>query len=131
MAWLIRDNHAGHVIATAVLTDADGVTLPGLTLVIEAKAPVVTSRCLFLLGIQYNRRGKKGRVYQLEVCPTDKRSHNGMDGPIYGPHEHVGEAGDSVTPLAHPEVSCSNWLGVWAWFVARCNLDLEVLESPC
>jgi hypothetical protein len=62
-----KENHRGLLIDTAILFDEDGISIPGMTLQIEFRVPTVVDDCL-----------------KLEVCPTDKLSHNGEE-PIYGP----------------------------------------------
>ncbi len=61
-------NHAGHLVGVAELVDAGGVTLPGYTLQIEIKAPVVTARCLYLFSIMRLHQRQRLRAYQLEVA---------------------------------------------------------------
>jgi hypothetical protein len=53
-----RDNHAGHLIGSAILVDAQEITIPGITMEIEVKAPIVTARCLMLFTIRH-RDGKR------------------------------------------------------------------------
>jgi hypothetical protein len=115
-----RGNHAGHKIGVALIADAHGVFLPGLTVEIEVKAPIVTAQCL----IQFSLRQRTGKlreiVYQLEVCPRGKRSHNGLT-PIYGPHEHIGD--DEPTGIPDLVVDCENWEGSFGWFLSRVKLN--------
>jgi hypothetical protein len=123
-----RDNHARYVIGVAQLSDADGVFIPGLTLEIEIKATIVSPQCLF----QFSLRQKKGKlkevVYQLEVTPQGKRSHNGLV-PIYGPHEHVGD--DEPRPITDSSVNRENWDGRLDWFLQRVSVSGLQVERPC
>ena len=41
LVWVARRNHAGSAHCVAVLVGIDGATLPGLTVALEVKAPVV------------------------------------------------------------------------------------------
>lgn len=122
-----RSNHAGHLVGVAELVDADGITMPGYTLQIEIKAPIDTSRCLFLFSIMRLHQKKRSRVYQLEVAPRGKRTHNGAT-TIYGPHEHDGES--EPTPVVHPDVDCDNWQGALRWFFARVSMHPFEVEDP-
>ena len=124
-----RNNHFGSVIGSAQLSDLDNIFLPGITLEIEAKAPVVTSRCLLLFTIM-RRKGvqPRHRIVQLEVCPSDKRSHNGVT-TIYGPHLHIGE--DEPTAVEEIGVSCEDWDGSLAWFLCLINVHPFQIEKPC
>lgn len=128
LIWDGRPNHAGHQICTAVLIDADGVTVPGLTIALEVKAPVFVDSCMYLFTVYKLIHGRKERAYQLEVVPTAKRSHNGPEGTFYGPHEHYGE---QAFPVAVPEVHCGNWEACYRWFCTRCTLQPAPITLPC
>ena len=127
--FIKRPNHAGSVIGSAQLSDANNIFIPGVTLEIEVKAPIVTTRCLLLFTIM-RRKGAvpRNRVLQLEVCPKDKRSHNGVT-VIYGPHFHVGD--DEPTPVDELGVNCDDWEGSLAWFLRRINVQPFAVEKPC
>lgn len=103
LAWFERDNHVGLLLASAQPEDETGAILPGLTLQFVIKRPIVVDRCLYEFGLFLLEHGVRRRVYQLNVSPADKRSHNGPLGPIYGPHEHVG---NQVLPIDDPDVAC-------------------------
>lgn len=124
-----RNNHAGSVIGSAQLSDSNNIFIPGTTLEIELKAPIVTDRCLFLFTIM-RRKGllPRQRIVQLEVCPTDKRSHNGL-APIYGPHLHMGDV--EPTQVSENGVNCGDWAGSLAWFLHRINVQPFTVEKPC
>lgn len=124
-----RTNHAGHQCAVAVLTGAEGSTLPGLTIQLEVKASAATDRCLYFFSIMLRQGQTRRRIYQLEVCPANKRSHNGPGLVLYGPHEHVGDL--APTGVLDPEVRCGEWSNGWRWFRARCNLTAEIRTIPC
>ena len=124
-----RTNHAGHQSAVAVLTDAEGATLPGLTIQLEVKASATTDRCLYFFSIMLRHGQTRHRIYQLEVCPSNKRSHNGPGLVLYGPHEHVGDL--VPTAVQDPDVRCGEWSNGWRWFRGRCNLAAEIRTIPC
>lgn len=123
-----RHNHAGHLFGVAELTDASGVTIPGLTLQIEIKAPIETQRCLYLFSLMQLVQKKRVRTYQLEVAPETKRTHNGPV-PLYGPHEHTGDD-DEPAPVASQDVSCDNWHGSLLWFFNRVSVTPFLIENP-
>jgi hypothetical protein len=124
-----RSNHAGSVIGIAQLSDSSNVFLPGITVEIEVKAPIITSRCLLLFTLMRQRTGvPRHRIFQLEVCPADKRSHNGAS-VIYGPHQHIGE--QEPTAVSEIGVNCDDWDGSLAWFLRRINLTPFGIENPC
>lgn len=119
-----RPNQANFLIGTAQLTDTSGVFLPAVTLEIEVKPPVVVDRTVLLFSLRKRMLQTRCRIYQLEVCPGDKRSHNG-DPVIYGPHEHLLE--DEVHPVAGKGVNYDDWSGSFKWFLQRINVrDFEV-----
>jgi len=123
-----RSNHAGHIIGIAQLIDSAGIYLPGLTLEIEVKAPIVTAECLIQYSIRQRIAKNRLVVYQLEVCPKNKRSHNGVV-PIYGPHEHIGDSDPNA--VNHPGVDCDNWHESLSWFLKRINSVTFNIDSPC
>lgn len=123
-----RSNHIGHLIGVAELVDSQGITIPGHTLQIEVKFPVDASRCLYLFSVMRLHKRTRQRVYQLEVAPRTKRTHNGPQ-PIYGPHEHVGED-EGPTPVADSSVDCENWRGALDWFFKRISLQPFQVEDP-
>lgn len=126
-SWVARPNHAGSVIAVFSVLDATGATFPGLTLQLEAKAPIVVDQCLYLFTFLQFARGVRGRLYQLEVCPSQKKSHVDSNQVIHGPHEHLEEA----CPVVDASVQCGDWAAAYAWFLRRCNLNAPNMSAPC
>lgn len=57
-----RHNHAGHLIGVAELVDSSGITMPGMTLQIEVKAPVDCERCLYLFSIMRLKNRQRRRL---------------------------------------------------------------------
>lgn len=128
LVWEERVNHSGHLLALGTLEDATGALLPGLTLQLEVKRPIVADRCLYELGLFLLENGVRRRVYQLNVCPPDKRSHNGVAGPLHGPHEHVGHEAAAV---ADPAVRCGALGVAFDFFCRRVNLSFTgALNAP-
>ena len=125
--WLKRTNHAGHLIGTAELFDHLGVSIPGKTLQIEVKSSIVVPACLYLFSVMSLEGRDRRMVYRLEVCPTQKRSHNGPL-PIYGPHEH--EAGCEALAVADASVNCDSWDNCVAWFLARTKISCADITNP-
>ena len=74
--WTDKGNHIGILLAAAQPEDETGAIIPGLTLQLEVKRPVVVDRCQYELGLFLLERGVRRRVYQLNVTPPNKRSHN-------------------------------------------------------
>lgn len=124
----VRSNHAGSLIGSAQLAGADGVFLSGITMVVEVKAPIISNECLFLFSIMRLTGKQRMRVYQLEVCPSAKRSHNG-DPVLYGPHEHL--VNQEPSAIVETSVTCNNWDGCLVWFMRRINLKHFEIARPC
>lgn len=122
-----RQNQANFLIGTAQLSDVSGVFIPAVTLEIEVKPPVVVDRGLVLFSLRKRELGKRTRVYQLEVCPADKRSHNG-DPIIYGPHEHFLE--EEASAITEKDVSYDDWDSSFRWFLRRVNVRQFEVERP-
>ncbi|MDB5576893.1 MAG: hypothetical protein JWR80_2069 [Bradyrhizobium sp.] len=122
-----RENQANYLIGLAQLSDLDDVFMPGLTLEIEVKSPVLVERCLVMFTLRKRMGALRPRLYQLEVCPSDKRSHNG-DPVIYGPHEHFLE--DEVHAVTEISVNCDDWDGAVDWFLKRINVHKFKVERP-
>lgn len=121
-----RTNHRGIFIATALLEERDGTTIPGMLINIEYKTAIVIDRCDYEIGLflRNRRTGHLMRVYQLNVCPNDKRSHRERGRNFYGPHEHIGT---SVYEVRDPRVYCGNLGGAFEFFCERINLQFTGL----
>ena len=128
LVWAERDNHMGLLLASAQPEDETGAIFPGMTLQLVVKRPVVVDRCLYEFGLFQLEQGVRRRVYQLNVSPANKRSHNGPLGPIYGPHEHVG---NQVQPITDPGVTCGRLDVAFALYCRRIKLAFSgILNSP-
>jgi len=112
-----KPNQGNLLIATCALEDDTGATLPGLTLQLEIRRPLIVDRWQFEFGLFLLQDGHRKRVYQLHSSPSDKRSHNAKDGPLYGPHEHIG---DSVTAVVLTD--SADPASVFALYCKRINL---------
>ena len=128
LSWADKNNHVGLLIATAQPEDDSGAIIPGLTLQLEVKRPIVVDRCQYEFGVFVLERGVRRRVYQLNVTPHNKRSHNAISGPLYGPHEHIG---DSIEVVADPNIQCGHLELAFQFFCQRINLTFTgQLNSP-
>ncbi|WP_246326971.1 hypothetical protein [Burkholderia guangdongensis] len=118
-----RKNHAGYLLAILRPEDDLGATLPGMTVEIETKAPLIIDACRTTATLFVLRQGVKWRVHQIEVQPTHKRSHNAPGGPLYGPHEH---RGDETLALEDVTLSCQTPLEeFFAVFCKRSNISFD------
>jgi len=126
LAWHKRDNHAGFLIASARVEDADGAFLPGLTVEFEYKAGISLARCQFLFTLFTLRQGAKLRAYQLEISPPEKRTHNETGNIIYGTHEHWGDKAIALSGFG-----CDDYTRGFAHFCQQINLtaDLPPLQQ--
>ena len=128
LTTLPRDARTARPAAPGLLTVLDRAILPGLTLQFEIKRPIVVERCLYEFGLFLLDHGIRRRVYQLNVSPRDKRSHNSPLGPMYGPHEHVG---NQVLPIVDSDVACGLPGVAFAFYCRRINLTFAgSFKSP-
>ena len=125
--WQQRNNHTGHVICIAQLIDGDGIIQPGLTVELEMKAPVFAERCYYLFSMFRLEHGKRKRLYQLEVQPQGKRTHNAVI-PIYGPHEHLGD--EEPIAVTDTTVTCDNWAAGWLYFCSQTGIVHATVNAP-
>lgn len=93
-----RKNHAGYMSAAVRPEDMFGATIPGLTVELELKTPLLVDACKHIASVYLLRNAVKYRVYQLEVQPAGKRSHNEPGNTLYGPHQHIGDAALAYDP---------------------------------
>lgn len=105
----------------------DDLPIPGVTVEIHWRIGQTADRCKYLFTLFKLRNQKKQRVYQLEVVPRDKRSHNGVP-RIYGPHEHFGE-GDQTVYAVTNGLTCKDYKDWLSLFCQRINLKLDA-ELP-
>jgi hypothetical protein len=125
--WSPRTNHVGHLIGTAALVDSSGITIPGLTMQLEVKEHIVAKSCFYLFSLMQLRGRDRARVYQLEVGPANRRTHNGLV-TIHGPHEHL--LSEEPTPITDPGVDCDSWDECAAWFLLRTSIVAPSLPNP-
>ena len=127
LRWAPRSNHAGHQVCSAPVFDDGGVAIPGLSVSLEVRAPLVAASCLYQFTLFKLLHGQRRRVYQLEVVPAHKLSHREPGVELYGPHEHVAEATQAVQD---PAVHCGDWAACYEWFRRRCNLHAPDVTPP-
>ncbi|WP_141440117.1 hypothetical protein [Vreelandella titanicae] len=104
--------------------DEMGITLPGVTIEICLRTPLVIDECKYTFTIFRLKGQKRERIYQLEVVPSEKKSHNGPP-KTYGPHVHIG---DSVQEV-NIDLCCEDYQDWLAWFCEQVNLTLTY-EPP-
>jgi hypothetical protein len=125
--WASRGNHSGSLIGIAELVETTGVTIPGVTIQLEVKEAVAVDSCLFLFSVMHFSNRMRRRLYQLEVAPAGKRTHNGPT-PLYGPHEHIGSMEPSR--VTAPDVNCGSWGSCLAWFFTRVSITPLQIDDP-
>lgn len=91
LIWDEDPTHSRYVTARFVVADDTGATIPGVTVEFLFRPGVVATDCKFAFTLFAQRAHRRCRVYQIEVVPPERRSHNGPSGCIYGPHQHFGE----------------------------------------
>ncbi|AMO77520.1 hypothetical protein [Pseudomonas citronellolis] len=126
LAFGTKDTNTLFKVAAFRPEDEDGATIPGVTIEIVLRTGVAADRCKYTFTMFRLSNQKQRRVYQLEVVPQDKRSHNGPP-RLYGPHEHYGDDGD-VRPVQN-DLCCTDYKLWLELFCSRICLTLET-ELP-
>ena len=119
LVWESRPNQANILMATFQPEDETGAIIPGLSIQLEVKKAIVVDRCGYEMGLLKLVGKARRRAYQLAVTPPDKRSHNDVLGPIYGPHEHLG---DRVIPVTDPRIRCGELRAAFDRLCQQINL---------
>ncbi|MGB3290969.1 MAG: hypothetical protein WBA83_16980 [Burkholderiaceae bacterium] len=128
IAWPEKNNHKGLLLSSFQVEDETGAYIAGVTIRLEIKKPIVVERCLYEFGLFKLHNGASRRAYQLNVTPTDKVSHNAPLGPIFGPHEHIG---DTVYAISQNGIQCGNLDVAFRFFCERINLQFTgAFNSP-
>jgi hypothetical protein len=73
------------------LVTAEGATIPTLSVELCVRVGRFEQDCLWDFGLFKFKTGKQLRLYQINVVPEDKASHNEPTGTWYGPHQHFGQ----------------------------------------
>lgn len=119
LVWETRTNQNNILMAIFQPEDETGAIIPGLSIQLEVKKAIVVDRCGYEMGLLKLVGKARRRVYQLAVTPPDKRSHNDVLGPIYGPHEHLG---DRVIPVTDPRIHCGELQAAFDRLCQQINL---------
>lgn len=91
LAWGADPTQSRYQLARFLVADDDGATIPGLTVEFDFRRADVANDCKFSFTLFVQRGTARRRVYQIEVVPPHRKSHNGDSGALYGPHQHLGE----------------------------------------
>lgn len=113
--------------------DESYVTIPGMLVCLESRTGRIPGECKDLYTLFQQRPwGDWERLFQIEVVPGDKRSHNGPDGEVYGPHLHYGHDPSShqVRQIASV-LSCAvdDRRGWFRRFQRHVNISLETANG--
>jgi len=119
LVWADKPNHKSILLATFQPEDETGAILPGLSVQLEVTKAIVVDRCLYEFGLFKLEGGVRKRAYQLAVVPLNKRSHNTPSGPMFGPHEHLGE---QVRTVSNDEIFCGQMGAAFAHFCSQISL---------
>lgn len=120
MSYTPKASNKAFQVITFRPEDELGITIPGVTIEICLRTPQVVHDCKYTFTIFRLKGQRKERIYQLEVVPAKKKSHNGPP-KIYGPHVHILDAVSSVGL----DLCCEDYQDWLAWFCAQVNLSLN------
>lgn len=87
--WRARDNHAGALFAYARILDQNRTTLTGLQFCGEVQRRRYGPYQKYSLML--DRKGRRLRVFTLEVMPAHVRSHIEPGKVLFGSHVQVGD----------------------------------------
>lgn len=119
LAWDEDPNQTRYILARFVVADDSGATIPGLSVEFDFRQGMVATDCKFTFTLFSQRGNRRCRVYQIEVIPIERRGHNGDSGGLYGPHQHFGEAAQSIDTDGLGCLDHERWLHE---FLRRANI---------
>lgn len=125
LGYATKDTNRAFQVIAFRPEDEMGVTIPGVTVEICLRTPQAVDDCKYTFTLFRLDKHRKKRIYQLEVVPKEKKSHNGPP-RIYGPHVH---RLDSVTSV-NIELCCKDYQDWLNWFCEQINLNLESEPPP-
>lgn len=120
LLWATKQNQSNILLCSLQPMDVTGSYMSGLSIALEIRKAALVDRCCWEFGLFKLHGRVNARVYQLNVTPADKQSHNGTLGAIYGPHEHHGS---EVTPLTRPPLDCAGIEAAFEYFCQKINLQ--------
>lgn len=127
LSWMEDPTHSRYQIARFLVADEDGATIPGLTVEFDFRRGDIAEDCKFSFTIFGQRGGGRRRIFQIEVVPQARRSHNGPSGALYGPHQHFGE---DTQPIDTHGLGCGNHEEWVREFLRRANIGWGGVYSP-
>lgn len=120
MCWDSKPSNAVYRVSSFNLTDASGITLPGLTAEFAYRTPAEFNDCKYYFSIYaFQPGGFRKRVYQLGVVPLEDRSSNHGGQTFYGPHEHIGT---TVQEVRIGKLDCKDHEKWFREFLKRANI---------
>lgn len=125
LVYTTKDNNRAFQLITFRAEDEIGMSIPGVTIEICLRTPQIVDDCKYTFTIFRLVKQRRRRIYQLEVVPRDKKSHNGPP-RIYGPHVHQL---DTVTAV-NLDLCCKDYHDWLVWFCQQINLTLEREPPP-
>jgi hypothetical protein len=118
-----KDNNLAFKVLAFRPVDEEGLTIPGVTVEIHLRVGLTADRCKYTFTLFHLSKQKKRRIYQLEIVPRSKRSHNGPP-RLYGPHEHFGDT--DIRPV-QSDLDCTDYIAWLDLFCNRINLALDAV----
>lgn len=119
LIWGEDPTQSRYQLARFLVADENGATIPGLTVAFDFRRGNVANDCKFTFTLFGQRGTARRRIYQIEVVPPERRSHNGESGALYGPHQHFGE---KALPLNVDALGCTHHEQWVREFLKRANI---------
>ena len=122
LVWAEKPNNTNFLHAQSLLANADGVVLQGLSVHLCVRVGRFAPDCLWDFGLFRFKGGKQLRLYQINVAPADKVTHNAREGAWYGPHQHFGAS--RVEKLdGNPPAPCVSHEAWFKEFLVRAKIQ--------
>lgn len=128
LTWKESPKNSQFNSASFTVYGTDSLSITGLTVELEYRRGLVSSRCNYKFILRQSKGARKLRAYTIEVYAPDYRSHVDNGTAYYGPHEHIGETYVAFSGLNH--LGCQDHEKWFQEFLKRGNITFSGKYSP-
>jgi len=125
LEWKSAPTNTAFFQATSPLADDNGVTIPGLSVDLQYRRGMLMDECKYKFTI-FLFRGRRHRLYQIEVVPPDQPSHTENGKKWYGPHQHFGDRAEKIDE----KLGCNDHEEWFKVFLKRANIGPAKYMPP-